>query len=449
MRIAAGIITVFMCLPGLSQAAIQYDGARNCLWVSDYPREWPCTMERLLSVDRMNDWGRVSYDRAADTYTIECDLWIGKDDGSYTYFQVGTREHPRETVILKGNLVIYPNRLNDNGPDGKFSPALKKVNRLRLGNPDDKSISATFKIDDNAKTINIGTLPEYGGQGRQDGKGGRLHIYNSWFGGLASRAMGAGATGNKHYWQGESFIFKNATIAWLDGMPYGADGGNVEIMEDSVFDGCGAVFCGSTQRALRCTFKNCDVVVLDRGSADAQLTDCVFKGNNRNWYLSCSDAGVLCLDCAWDAPKECDKIYRSGFARGKGYFPKFISRRHIVVEVVDKAGQPIPGALVEIVCEQADSRTIDNVINGVAQKMNSRTITCNNLGRTPRKEENGAVLLTEMIQKATDIPEQPEVKRFSYKIRADAKGFLSNSIENFHPQKSREKVRLVLSNKKD
>jgi len=397
----------------------------------------------------MNEWGRVSYDKETDTYTIACALWIGKKDETDTYFQVGTREHPRETVILKGNLVIYPTRLKENRPNEKVSSALKSVNRLCLGDPNDTTISATFKIDESAGTINIGTLPEYGGQGRQDGKGGQLHIYNSWFGGLTPKNIGEGGTGWKHYWFGDSFVFQNATVAWLYGMSYGADSGNVEIMEDSLFDGCGAIFCGSTQRALRCTFKNCDVVVLDRGSADAQLIDCVFKENNRNWYLSCSDAGVLCTDCAWDTPKEGDKIYRADFAREKGNYPKFISRRHIIIEVVDEGGNAIPGALVEVVCEQDNSPTIDNIINGVSLKTNSRKIACNNLGKTPGKDNKEAVFVTEIIKTATDIPDKPEVKEYSYKIKASAKGFNHNSIKNIHPQNSWEKIRVVLSKKID
>ena len=110
---------------------------------------------------------------------------------------------------------------------------------------------------------------------------------------------------------------------------------------------------------------------------------------------------------------------------------------------MDESGKAIQGALVEVVCEQADSQTIDNIINGVLQKTNSRKITCN--GRTPGKDNKEALLLTEIIKTATDTPDKPEVKEYSYTIKASAQGFNPNSIKNFQPQKSWEKVRVVLS----
>ena len=65
-------------------AAITFDPENQALRVTDCLKTAPCTPRALWQMDRMNGWGKVAYDRAHGTYTIDADLWIGSNDGTET-----------------------------------------------------------------------------------------------------------------------------------------------------------------------------------------------------------------------------------------------------------------------------------------------------------------------------------------------------------------------------
>ena len=98
----------FACAAAAAHAAAYYDETARCIRVADFPKYAPCTPATLLRMDRLYGWGKVRYDAATDTYTIAADLFIGSDDGSETYFQLGSAAHPRETLVMRGELVVCP-----------------------------------------------------------------------------------------------------------------------------------------------------------------------------------------------------------------------------------------------------------------------------------------------------------------------------------------------------
>ena len=86
-------------------AGVTYDATDKYIWVRSFPEDTPATMDDVLEADRKAGWGLVSYDKATDTYTVSSSLHIGTDEDAGTYFQIGRKGHPQETVVVKGTLV--------------------------------------------------------------------------------------------------------------------------------------------------------------------------------------------------------------------------------------------------------------------------------------------------------------------------------------------------------
>ena len=107
-------------------------------------------------------------------------------------------------------------------------------------------------------------------------------------------------------------------------------------------------------------------------------------------------------------------------------------RRHLVVEVVDGAGQPVKEAKVSFQPEQPDC---DLILRP--------TFTTDAQGRTPGKGQAKALLLTEFVKIATDTPDQPETKIFTYTIIAE-KGGKRATITEVKPETSWKVVTLKL-----
>lgn len=419
-------------------AGIFYDEGARCIRVVDFPKEAPCTLARLLSMDALFKWGKVAYDRQTDTYTIAGDLWIGTNDGSDTYFQVGSEAQPRETLVMKGNLVVCPNWIEKENPDKPGYQPEKSVNRLTLGVPAAKSVTAALKFEGGGETrhsLFIGGIPT-GPKDALRGRGGQLHVHSSIITSLVQKPgfeFGAPSRNRGMMLTGERVVLDHATLSWIAGfMTYGMS--DIGRVAHTVFERGGAAIINGRHDLIGCVFRNCGTAILDYGSLDAVLTDCAFEGNEHNWALTFSDKGLVCVDCTWDAPSK-GNLYRSWENRQtkKKQYPSFVSKRHVVVEVVDEQGQPVPGAQVAVKCEQG---ALEAVENGKQ--------TTNKLGRTAVKGAGTPILLTEVIEKATDVENQPQVTPYTYVIEASAGDFAPVSRAGFRPLRSWEVVRLVL-----
>ena len=418
----AAIVSAFW-LPPAARAAVFFDAERNVIQVTDYPAEFPCTMERLWFVDRVHGWGKVRYDEAAATYTVTAELWIGAADGTETYFQLGTKKCPRETVVLKEDLKICPWFVNAENPKTKWWEQPVKVNRLTLGDRDDKSLTASLKID-NAKRLAVGESTAVGGE---------LCVYNSTISALRpTRDPKVSHAAAKHSFFGKTTL-NNARVSWLAGQLSGLQYPHA-VIEDSVFENCGAAVCNGVNRLFRCTIRDCGFAVLDQGCTDAELVDCVIQGNETNWSLKYSRWGLVLIDCTYDKPAKGNfyGCWTSPVTKKRQY-PAFKSRRHVIVEVVDRSGSPIPNATVEVACEQGDLEAVDN----------RKTLT-DRSGRTDAKGGSRPVLLTEIVEKATGVENRPEVTMYSYQFKVGAPGYQPALQAHFKPVESWQVVRLVL-----
>ncbi len=438
MKIKNYLLTYALIMPAVfcaapAPAAVFLDLEHNAIVMTDYPPAAPCSLARLAAVDRAFGWGRVVYDSVSNTCVITGDLVIGANDGTESVLQVGSADRLRETLIMRGNLYIHPYFIRGANP-GKYWQAPKKMNALVLGDRTNGAVNAALLFDcapTNRRMFSCGHLPwavfdaEWGGG---------LYVYNSRIAPLNPAPGHAIGDGNVGIYLMGSTVFENADISGVNGMLYRMGPGiNKDYsIKDTTFERVATPLAGGHQKMQGCRFIACGTAVLDRGSIDAELTDCVFRGNARNWSLTYSDKGLTCIDCVWDEPGRGDVYGIWTNAAGKIQRPKFTCRRHVVVAVADASGKPVAGATVSFKPEQPG-----------CDLLLTRTCATGPDGRTPGKGQAGPMQLTEYIKTATDMPDRPDMQAFTYVITAEQKGRRA-SIAGFVPDQSWKIANLIL-----
>jgi len=421
-------------------ADIAYDATEGRIWVKGFPEEAPATLDMVLDADSKGKWGKVTYDKASDTYTIAASLWIGSDGDLGTFVQIGRKDHPRETLVLKGDLWIRPPRESIKRSDGRASI----VNRLTLGHPNDASILPSLKIA-------CSKPREFGiclGLRTADGKawtrGGDLHAYNS----ILTAALqdrdhilrGSGEHKGYHTgWYGSDIRLVNSTLSWIDGaMTYGADAGNA-VFDGTTFEHGGRALANSRQYARKCTFRDLETAVAEGGSLDATLVNCTFENNALNWSLgSAMSQGVTLIDCKVGPPKpppsKAGGPHRAvslrknqvtadeAVKRRIPLYPCYNELRSLVVKVTDKDGRPVPRAVVHVACDDATALRTPLAIT-------------DDHGLTSHDVEKDAVLLTVLRLQATDKPDEPKEFRFRYTVTVSAAGHKPKTIPIADPAK--------------
>ncbi len=387
-----------------SVAAVVFDAARHAIIVSDYPVSCPGSLRNLADADRIFGWGQVEYNADTDAYTVKCDLWIGGDSGADTFFQIGSAEHPRETLVMRGNLLVRPWWLAGRHAAEKWYRVPERqrpVNRLTVGCADDTNVTAKVRLDcQGTNRIGLAT-----GLMTVDGKGGNmyggeLHVYHSALE-LVNPAPGAAMRENfKLYGPSQHLVHAMlrgwGTVCGLTGM---AHYGNV--IERSTFRGCGRVIMGGSA-FHQCVFEGCRIGLADWGSG-AEVLGCVFRDNGRNYTLAyCKQ--LVAEDCKLGPTRDADTIIMPPKAAQGKDSPAFISRRHVAVLVADESGNPAPGAMVRFTPEQAGSGLLEN-----------------NKCETDA-DGKATILLTEYIKTAGEAPDQPAVAVFTYAISAEQGG---------------------------
>jgi len=411
----------------LGIGGVFFDQERNVLRVTDYPPEAPCDLTRLAEADRALGWGRVSYDEASNICVVVGDLVIGSNDGSETVLQIGSAERTNETLVMRGNLYVAPYWIQ--GGNAEKSWQAPKMNAIMLGNPTNKTIKAALKFactPTNKWSLSCGEVP-WIDKNKKRGSG--VYVFNSQIAAL-DPAPGCEISVGK---QGVcSTVFDGALISGVASMLYRMAPCITNLIRNAIFERVGVPLAGGAQKMSGCKFINCGTAVMDQGDIDAELTDCVFQGNDHNWSLTSSDKGLTCIDCTWDAPHKGD-MYRSWTnAVGKVQHPKFTSRRHVVVEVLDAAGKPVKNVTVTFKAQQAGCDLLPG-----------RKYETGLDGRTPEKNQDGALQLTEYIKTATGTPDKPDVQTFTYAITAETKDKQA-TVENIAPNQSWKIVTLTL-----
>ncbi len=411
-------------------AAVIYDKLSDTIWVSDFPEEIPCTPARLYQLDRMYDWEKITYDPDTDTYQINCNLWIGSDNHTDTYFQIGNRQHFKETVIVRGNIFIKPYRLLRKGEHYWKIKEEKYINRLTLGVAENDAVKPTLKIDNSTGKGNTLII---GGASKKYALGGQLCAYNAVIGPLENtpgKCIGEVTTGGK----GEFITMGSSDLIRISGCriygvasltTYGFNNTFGRIT-DTVFEDCRtAIVCSGVNYLKGCTFKNCGYAV--RGwsfTKKLTLEQCRFIGNRINFYLPYLEQ-VLCIDCVMQGTERSDGIFAAWHKKDKTIYPKLLIKNHLTVKVINHNGQPIKGAVVKCSPKEKNAAV-------------PREIT----GKT---NANGFVrlLLLKTIKSATVISDQPDSKNFKYTITVTV-GSKCSCINNFFPKTPRKIVTIVL-----
>ena len=434
------MILPLMILPSSSSSSdISYDSARDCLHVIGFPEESPATPATVLAADQRHGWNQVTYDATTDTYAIDSALWIGNDTSLGTFFQVGDRDHPNVTVIVKGTVWVRPPQESLRRSDGRYSI----INRLTLGDPQDDSIRATLKIDCNTRRQH----GLYVGYRSHDSKTwlhrGALHVYNSTI--TAAQQDEEHVWGCKDYmaegssprwacpgWYASDLQIVNATLSWFEGcVTYGcATGvrshgqlaesispGALHVIQNTTFEHGGDGVRNGTQYLRGCVFRDMQTGVAEGGSLCAKLEDCVFEDCRANWTLgSAASGGIVMLDCIVGpqiAPLSLrrNRISPENAVRRKiPVYPTCAERQSLVVKVTDGSGKPIPRAMVIASCPADPS-----------QVTNGATLT-DSSGCTPDDPANGAIVITTMEHQATDDPGSPKTTTFGYNLLVKAPG---------------------------
>jgi hypothetical protein len=401
-----GAATFLLLLIVSSAAAdILFDPGKNLIIVENFASAAPCTVTALRLTARLNGWEFVRYDPTGDVATVNADLQIGQMDGEESFFQIGTDEHPGETLLLNGNLAVCPAMIC-----GRASRRVREKG-LSIGSQDDPKIGGTLKLGED-KVLYIGYLDEYAGWATG---GGGLRIHNGSI--LPADPSRRWSRKFSRISPLAYIVLRNATIAGFNDSLYGFMPNPVyrKTPEDFTVQGCtfadgeSVIFGTATVRG--CVFRNLDRAVLDYGGLDATFENCVFKGNRCNFDLR-YHRGVTCIDCEIDAPERAWFSKSRDPATGKAIYPRLVSKRTIRVKVTDDAGQPVAGATVT-----ARARNPESDPSLDPESSDRRTGVTGGDGLTTAD----AILLTEQLRQATDTNGVVRTVDYLYDVAAASK----------------------------
>jgi len=428
------------------RADILYDAALDAYRVTDYPEQYPCTLELLAEMDRLLGVGKAAYDAAGQTCTLQCDLVIGDNKGRNAYFQIGCASRPRETLVIHGNIWVCPYFVTGENPEKYWWHAAAHTNRLSVGNPDDNSVHASILFGagpGNKRFCLVTGERPHPNEKPGFGRGGQLMAWNGLI--SAAKQEKGGEIGGLRL-RGDGFVFVNSTLSWVQGMMgYGASPGwrKTIRVENSTFAHGGTAVVGGQHCWTNCRIIDCGTAVLDYGSVDVTLRNCILQRNQCNWHLRFPGkrAGTLaCIDCTIEPPlrgntMELHQTQSIKALRDKGialHNPRLFDLRHVVVAVRDPAGKPVADAVVAVHAEQPGSEVDEG-----------RRYRTNKDGRTPGKGESDAILLPLRREDAVTKGEAPSVTDFTYSITVTANG-KNTTVTKVRPLRSWKQVALTL-----
>ncbi|MCD6361269.1 MAG: hypothetical protein J7M38_10445, partial [Armatimonadetes bacterium] len=192
------------------------------------------------------------------------------------------------------------------------------------------------------------------------------------------------------------------------------------------FERCGVAVHGTYMQAMTgCTFTDCGTAFIGSSRFDVVMRDCTFSGNEHNWSLPYKS--LIAIDC------DIDDFGRGSYSVERKTF--FISKRHVIVRVVDAEGRPVKGAEVR-------ASTLETPPAAEYDLLQAVTGTD---GRTPGRGVKGALLLSELLITAPEAEgAEPRRTDYSYIIEARA-GDRTVRIEGFTPRESWQEMVLTFA----
>jgi hypothetical protein len=419
------IIATLVGAATVSRADITYDAARRTITVTGFSQGSPGTLQDVLRKSDEQNWGVVAYDEATQTFTLNTSLVIGSDDGTSTWFRIGTPEHPREALVLQGDLkVAEPKK-------GAGYRQYTAHNVLWIGDEANEQIAPTVRFN----------CQKDGQYGFFVPDGNVLRISHATLGGASQDRQRLARCDVKC----ADAHTTDSTIEWVGGWGMLHSFNSLEWfgpgLKRVTFQHGGIAIANGTHWLEDCVFRDCDVGIYDWGCIDATLVRCRFEGNKRNWDLYPTPYGIVAIDCTVGPEREPGPhLRRRQYAAGRWNHPWFIAKRHIVVKVTDEAGKPVPGALVTLT---ESNGKVEGIEHGVAKTDAN--------GKTPAPFEYGALLVLDYGYRATDdaaSTDSPDCRIASYDYRYTltiaADGYREAVVKEVDPDQSWVEKTVVL-----
>lgn len=427
-----------------SAGLVCYDRDNRSLHVMGYPAAAPATPALLVQLDRLHGWDVIRFDETQRRYVLDAHLVIGWNDGSETCFEIAGVTGSDCTLAVRGNVIVYPCHIP--GVNRELPPRASPAgrSRLTLGRADDPAAAGALLIESStnaAHTLYVGFMPNKDATPVLTGPGAEIQAYYSLISAAHPAPEGAlGISGRRGPGTpgvrlGASPVLLNSRLAWAEGYYLTSLDKSARVEHTTFEHGQAGLYNGwCVNPVLGCVFRNLHSAVRDGGSIVLTLTDCVFENNRHNWVLTHTARGLTLIDCQWTAPAEGDVVQPwDNPGTGRRQYPSVISRRHIVVAVVDQEGRPVPDAMVAVEHEEGDQAAAE-----------PPRLRVGAAGRTPGRGEKGALLMTEFITRATDDAQAPDHRRYAYKIMVSAAGYHPAAVSGYQPEKSWDEVQIQM-----
>jgi hypothetical protein len=397
------IFLPFFFHAGFCYAGIDYFAEGNIIRVSDFTRDNPATLSHLKAADAQNGWGRVEVAPATHATTVRAHLQIGGEGIADTHFQIGTKDHPKEMLILAGKLTL-------------LSPADKnQATVLQLGNPADKSITPTLKMDFTAKEgYSIYTFART-----------RFNAYHATITsarpGKDHRVTGVRLSGMTD-WQ-------ECRVSWFQNPTYRSSGG---IFKRITFSHCGWVFIGPSLNDVEdCVVKDSDFGLRASGHGYGVYRRCIFENNLVNLQMGHGGQAVL-IDPLLKPARSSSARVGNILYKGKLREGRITVKRSMFVEVVDAEDNPVQAALVDVTNEAPDGPAPENGATATDED-----------GRTPDRYSD-PVTVVEYIQTAAEGKDgienwagvAPITKSYTYQVIVRKDGYADSVTRNVAPDPS-------------
>lgn len=410
-------LAVIVCIPA-AQAGTTFDPARNTVLVVGFAKDKPATLVDLRDADAAGKWGIVQYDSATDATTLSAHLWIGAEDGTSSFLRIGGLDHPRESLIMKGDLCVR-------SPKKKEYGFYEGQNGFLLGLSDNDAVTPTLKFD----CIKEGEF------GLKADAGTVLQCYRATIAAATpdrKRGWNAAVT---TYPAGDLVMINTKLSYFVQLYPFETATG---LVRGCTYDHGQFALGNGSGYYEDCTFRDLDVALSDGGCLDVTLVNCRFENNRQNWRLAHTARGIRAVDCFFGEPQVNEVACQpwKNPESGEWQYPLFFAQRHIVVAVKDEAGKPIPRAKATVVHEQGD---LSGVAHGVA--------TTGEDGKTSAPGTGKALLLTDYVYRASEDPIRPIEKRYTYTLTVMAEGYASSELKGVDPDQSWAVKEVVLKQK--
>lgn len=392
-----------LCLQTQGSGTIEYVEKQNAFWARGWQEHQPAQPADLEALDARLGLGKVTRPAGGDTLRVAASLWIGGREDAGTWFQVGSEERPRETLLVEGTVWIRQPRRSILRRDGRRAI----VNRLRVGRPDRPDITPRLTLlyspaVSGSGVLNIG---RYDPGTRTVHYGGDLHVFHGVVDVRDSATGRPTRARSQCRWYASELRLVNSTVAGL------AVTVHSHVRETDLCQLHGTSLLNGNITLMEVTAEHCTFRGLKRVLRNqAVLVDCTLGKNDQLVYHTGRSGGTTVLiDTPLDTgatPLRLEKNDidpRRASHSKRVVFPSVEVRRSLQVKVTDSLERPIDSAWVRVRTRSSGAACSD------------QTLLTDTQGLTPEGREKGFSLLIRRWT-ATRVPTAPQVNTYAFTL---------------------------------